>query len=77
MLEYNLNIFINTPFFYNPIRELKNQNQVHIQSTRKITRAMQMVSAAKMRKAQNAALTSRTYSDMAWGLIHSLAQKPT
>ncbi|MFA5990795.1 MAG: ATP synthase F1 subunit gamma [Candidatus Doudnabacteria bacterium] len=56
------------------IKELKTRIK-SIQSTRKITRAMQMVSAAKMRKAQNAALSSRTYSDMAWELIHSLAQK--
>lgn len=56
------------------IKELKNRIK-SIGSTRKITRAMQMVSAAKMRKAQNAALNSRTYSDLAWELIHNLAQK--
>jgi F-type H+-transporting ATPase subunit gamma len=33
---------------------------------------MQMVSAAKMRKAQNATLASRTYADLAWELIRSL-----
>jgi F-type H+-transporting ATPase subunit gamma len=43
-----------------------------IKSTRKITKAMQMVSAAKMRKAQNATLASRTYADLAWELIRSL-----
>ena len=48
-----------------------------IGSTRKITRAMQMVSAAKMRKAQAAALNSRTYSELAWELIHNLSQKIT
>ncbi|MBI5530116.1 MAG: ATP synthase F1 subunit gamma [Candidatus Doudnabacteria bacterium] len=56
------------------IKELKNRIK-SIGSTRKITRAMQMVSAAKMRKAQNAALNSRVYSDLAWELIHNLAQK--
>jgi F-type H+-transporting ATPase subunit gamma len=56
------------------IKELKNRIK-SISSTRKITRAMQMVSAAKMRKAQNAALSSRTYSDLAWELIHNLAAK--
>ncbi len=40
-----------------------------IKSTRKITRAMQMVSAAKMRKAQNATMASRTYSELARDLI--------
>ncbi len=43
-----------------------------IKSTRKITRAMQMVSAAKMRKAQNATMASRNYADLAWDLIRSL-----
>ncbi len=40
---------------------------------RKITRAMQMVSAAKMRKAQDATLKSRTYSALAWELILNLS----
>jgi F-type H+-transporting ATPase subunit gamma len=40
-----------------------------IKSTRKITKAMQMVSAAKMRKAQNATLASRNYSQLASELI--------
>lgn len=43
-----------------------------IKSTRKITRAMQMVSAAKMRKAQNATMASRTYSELARDLISSV-----
>ncbi len=54
------------------IKELKSRIK-SIQSTRKITRAMQMVSAAKMRKAQTAALNSRTYSDLAWELINNLS----
>jgi len=36
---------------------------------------MQMVSASKMRKAQNATLASRTYSQLSWDLIRSLADK--
>lgn len=40
-----------------------------IKSTRKITKAMQMVSAAKMRKAQNATLASRNYAGLASELI--------
>ena len=43
-----------------------------IKSTRKITRAMQMISAAKMRKSQQSALASRTYADLAWDLIRTL-----
>lgn len=41
---------------------------------RKITRAMQMVSAAKMRKAQNATINSRSYSSLAWELISNLVE---
>lgn len=36
-----------------------------VKSTRKITRAMQLVSAAKMRKAQMATLSSRSYAQLA------------
>jgi F-type H+-transporting ATPase subunit gamma len=43
-----------------------------VTSTRKVTRAMQMVSAAKMRKSQTATLNSRGYAGLAWDLIHSL-----
>ncbi len=46
-----------------------------IKSTRKITRAMQMVAASKMRKAQNATLASRNYSALAWDLIVNLYGK--
>lgn len=45
-----------------------------IKSTRKITRAMQMVSAAKMRRAQNATLASRNYAELAGELISSLGE---
>ncbi|MDQ3018612.1 MAG: F0F1 ATP synthase subunit gamma, partial [bacterium] len=45
-----------------------------IKSTRKITRAMQMVSAAKMRKSQQATIASRTYAELAWELIRTLGK---
>jgi len=54
------------------IKELKTRIK-SIGSTRKITRAMQMVSAAKMRKAQNATLQSRNYASLAWEMIESLS----
>ncbi|MDE2312296.1 MAG: ATP synthase F1 subunit gamma [Patescibacteria group bacterium] len=54
------------------IKELKTRIK-SIQGTRKVTRAMQLVSAAKMRKAQDATLKSRTYSTLAWELILNLA----
>lgn len=43
-----------------------------VKSTRKITRAMQMVSAAKMRKSQNRALGSRYYAVLAEEIIRNL-----
>jgi len=46
-----------------------------VKSTRKITRAMQLISAAKMRKSQMATLASRTYTKLAWELIQSLSSK--
>ncbi len=56
------------------IKELKNKIK-SVKSTRKITRALQMVSAAKMRKSQNMVLQSRNYSSLAWNLIENVAPK--
>ncbi len=55
-------------------REVKRRIK-SISSTKKITKAMQMVSAVKMRKAQSAALASRAYSDMAWQIATNLSHK--
>lgn len=55
------------------VRDIKRRIK-SIQGTRKITRAMQLVSAAKMRKAQVAVVSSRTYSGLAWELILNLAK---
>lgn len=44
-----------------------------VKSTKKITKAMQMVSAAKMRKSQAANTSARTYSAEAWHLLDRLA----
>lgn len=46
-----------------------------IKSTRKITRAMQMVSSAKMRKSQAVAMSSRSYAHLAWELINNVGSK--
>src|SRR3989344_4801880 len=46
-----------------------------VKSTRQITKAMELVSAAKMRKAQNQALATRTYAKLAWELIQNLTSK--
>lgn len=43
-----------------------------IKNTRQITKAMQLVSASKMRRAQDYAFSSRPYRDMAYGLLQRL-----
>jgi F-type H+-transporting ATPase subunit gamma len=46
-----------------------------IKSTRQITKAMELVAAAKMRKAQLQALGTRTYAHLAWEMLQDLSQK--
>ena len=43
-------------------------------NTKKITKTMEMVAAAKMRKAVEAALNTRTYAQMAWDLLVHLSK---
>ncbi|NCU44510.1 ATP synthase F1 subunit gamma [Candidatus Falkowbacteria bacterium] len=45
-----------------------------IKSTRKITKAMQLVAAAKMKKAVASALATRTYANLAWMTLLNLSQ---
>lgn len=45
-----------------------------INSTRKITKAMEMVSAAKMRRAVSSVLGIRPYAHSAWGVLTNLAR---
>lgn len=45
-----------------------------VSSTKKITRAMEMISAVKMRKAIEAAINTRTYATLAWDLLVKLAK---
>ena len=54
------------------LKELKNRIS-SVKNTQKITRAMQMVAAAKLRKAQDAAEKSRPYSDRLGAIIANLA----
>ncbi len=54
------------------IRDLKRRIK-SVASTRKITHAMELVSGAKMKRAQNMATASRTYAESAWGLVQNLA----
>jgi F-type H+-transporting ATPase subunit gamma len=46
-----------------------------ITNTKKITKAMEMVAASKMRKAQLATLATRAYANRAWSLIFDLSGK--
>jgi len=43
-------------------------------STKKITKAMEMISAVKMRKATEAAVNTRTYAKLAWDLLVKLSE---
>ncbi|WP_425101529.1 F0F1 ATP synthase subunit gamma [Tropicibacter sp. S64] len=54
------------------LKDLKNRI-VSVKSTRKITKAMQMVAAAKLRRAQDAAEAARPYADRFNGVMASLA----
>ena len=44
-----------------------------VNSTKKITKAMEMVAAAKMRKAIEAVLKTRTYANLSWGTVLNLS----
>ncbi len=55
-------------------RELKRRIK-SIGNTKKITKAMEMVSAAKMRKAVDSVLATRDYANLAWATILNLAEK--
>lgn len=44
-----------------------------VKNTRKITKAMELVAASKMRKAVSSALSSRPYAKLAWEMVRGLA----
>ena len=58
------------------LKELQNRIK-SVKNTQKITKAMQMVAAAKLRKAQEAAEKSRPYSDRIGAVIQNLANSMT
>ena len=58
------------------LKELQNRIK-SVKNTQKITKAMQMVAAAKLRKAQEAAEKSRPYADRIGGVISNLAASMT
>jgi F-type H+-transporting ATPase subunit gamma len=45
-----------------------------VSSTKKITKAMEMVAASKMRKAVDTALRTRTYAKLAWDILVDLSK---
>lgn len=55
------------------IRDIKRQIK-SIGNTKKITKAMEMVAAAKMRKAIEAVLRTRTYANLSWETILNLSR---
>jgi len=61
-------------------REIKNRLR-SIKNSKKITKAMELVSAAKMRKAVQAAIGTRTYANMIWDImfriVTTIELKPT
>ncbi|MFC5531075.1 ATP synthase F1 subunit gamma [Cohnella yongneupensis] len=54
------------------MRDIKRQIK-STQSTKQITKAMEMVAAAKLRRAQNAAVASRPYADKLKEVVDSIA----
>ena len=58
------------------LKELKDRI-ASVQSTQKITKAMQMVAAAKLRRAQEAAEASRPYAERMNKVIANLASAIT
>ena len=48
-----------------------------VKSTQKITKAMKMVAAAKLRRAQEAAMAGRPYAERLDGVVASLASRVT
>lgn len=54
------------------MRDIKRQIKT-TQSTKQITRAMEMVAASKLRRAQNAAVASRPYADKLKEVVDSIA----
>ncbi|MFA5134399.1 MAG: ATP synthase F1 subunit gamma [Patescibacteria group bacterium] len=55
-------------------REIKRRIK-SVANTKKITKAMELVAAAKMRKAVDAVLATRSYSDTAWNIVRDLSAR--
>ncbi|MDO9399112.1 MAG: F0F1 ATP synthase subunit gamma, partial [bacterium] len=53
-------------------RDIKSRIK-SISNTKKITKAMKMVAASKMRKAVEAVLKTRTYANLSWQTVLNLS----
>jgi F-type H+-transporting ATPase subunit gamma len=58
------------------LREIRRRIR-GIQKTQQITRAMRMVAAAKLRRAQNAVLAARPYSQRIWATLYEIGRRET
>ena len=58
------------------IREIKRRIK-SVKNIAQVTRAMQMVAASRMRRAQEQALASRPYANKAWEILTHLSEQPT
>jgi F-type H+-transporting ATPase subunit gamma len=56
------------------VRELRSRIK-SIGNTKKITKAMEMVAASKMRKSVSSVLSTRDYSNLAWATVLQLAKR--
>ena len=56
------------------LKDMRNRI-ASVKATRKITKAMQMVAAAKLRRAQEAATAARPYAERMDGVLANLASK--
>ncbi|KKQ87179.1 MAG: ATP synthase gamma chain [Parcubacteria group bacterium GW2011_GWF2_38_8] len=54
-------------------KEIKRRIKL-VKSTKKITRAMELVAASKMKRAVSSALASRLYAEYSWEILTSIAQ---
>lgn len=59
----------------NSTKEIKRRAR-SIENTRKVTRAMEMVSASKMRRSQTRALSARPYAQAALNILRRIAHQP-
>ena len=59
-----------------PSLQTINRRIKSVRSTRQITKAMQMVAASKLRRAQTAALGPQAYTAAAWELLSNLSRQP-